>query len=322
MSVDVGNKIGEFIKLERKIKGLTQKELAGLLYVSNKAVSKWETGDCNPDIMTLTRLSEIFECTTDDILNGARKTDRSINREQITVTEPTVRKPDTANKASVPKFLAANKIILLTLGLLPLLLTLAFMPYFPPKVPAHYDIAGNITRFGNKFVYLLLPIANIFLSVVSYLIYRLFKNRFKERDSLAVLIIFNFIALAIGTLTLYLLIKSYNLAIKSEQDYTVNFFQASSNIVGVVFIILGIIMPFIPVNPFFGLRTSSTMGDTNVWKKSHQAAGIIFIITGTITVIFNTLYSFGSINIIVSFSLLIVAIILSLVVSGVIAKKI
>ena len=37
-------KVGEFIKQKRKEKKLTQKELAEQLYISSKAISKWETG--------------------------------------------------------------------------------------------------------------------------------------------------------------------------------------------------------------------------------------------------------------------------------------
>ena len=37
-------KMGEFLKNLRKEKGLTQKQLAEKLYISDKAVSKWETG--------------------------------------------------------------------------------------------------------------------------------------------------------------------------------------------------------------------------------------------------------------------------------------
>lgn len=37
-------KFGAFVAMLRKEKGLTQKEMAKLLYISDKAVSKWETG--------------------------------------------------------------------------------------------------------------------------------------------------------------------------------------------------------------------------------------------------------------------------------------
>lgn len=43
---------GAFVATLRKEKGLTQKELSERLFISDKAVSKWETGRCIPDEYT------------------------------------------------------------------------------------------------------------------------------------------------------------------------------------------------------------------------------------------------------------------------------
>ena len=53
-------KIGEFIQKERKEKGMTQTELAMKLNVTNKAVSKWETGKGMPDIYLIETLADIL----------------------------------------------------------------------------------------------------------------------------------------------------------------------------------------------------------------------------------------------------------------------
>ncbi|MBE6800391.1 MAG: helix-turn-helix transcriptional regulator [Ruminococcaceae bacterium] len=60
--------IGKFISELRKEKALTQKELAEKLNVTDKAVSKWETGRSAPDIALLTALSEILGVTVVDII--------------------------------------------------------------------------------------------------------------------------------------------------------------------------------------------------------------------------------------------------------------
>ena len=49
---------GRFVAALRKERGLTQKELAQQLYLSDKAISKWETGGSMPDIAVLTPLAE------------------------------------------------------------------------------------------------------------------------------------------------------------------------------------------------------------------------------------------------------------------------
>lgn len=65
-------KTGKFIQELRKAKKLTQNDLADLLQVTNKAISRWETGEGFPDIVLLPRLSEVLSVTIDDILKGER----------------------------------------------------------------------------------------------------------------------------------------------------------------------------------------------------------------------------------------------------------
>lgn len=67
-------KIGQFISEKRKMLGLTQQELAEKLQITNKAVSKWETGDGMPDIQLLKPLANELGTTVDEILNGEEST--------------------------------------------------------------------------------------------------------------------------------------------------------------------------------------------------------------------------------------------------------
>lgn len=74
--------IGEFIKEKRKEKKLTQKELANKVGVTDKAVSKWETGLGCPDVSILEILSKELGCSILELLKG-----REIENEVIKVTE-------------------------------------------------------------------------------------------------------------------------------------------------------------------------------------------------------------------------------------------
>lgn len=63
-------KIGALISSRRKQYNMTQKDLADKLGVSNRAVSKWETGEGYPDISILPALAQILNLTVDELLKG------------------------------------------------------------------------------------------------------------------------------------------------------------------------------------------------------------------------------------------------------------
>ena len=63
-------RIGKFIAKQRKLKELTQEELAEKLGITKNAVSKWERGICLMDMSLLAPLSEILEISVNDILSG------------------------------------------------------------------------------------------------------------------------------------------------------------------------------------------------------------------------------------------------------------
>ena len=63
-------KTGAFIKRLRKGKNMTQKELADLLHVTDRAVSKWERGLCAPDISLLEPLAAALDVSIVELISG------------------------------------------------------------------------------------------------------------------------------------------------------------------------------------------------------------------------------------------------------------
>lgn len=63
-------KTGSFIFERRKEFNITQKELAEKLYITDKAISKWERGLSFPDISVLIPLSDILKVSLYDLLTG------------------------------------------------------------------------------------------------------------------------------------------------------------------------------------------------------------------------------------------------------------
>ena len=81
---------GSFLAQLRREKGMTQKELAACLYVSDKAVSKWERGLSVPDISLLVPLAEQLNVTVAELLQGCRvEEEQRFTREE---TEELIRK--------------------------------------------------------------------------------------------------------------------------------------------------------------------------------------------------------------------------------------
>ena len=69
-------KVGLFLKTLRKEKNITQEVLAEKLNVSSRTVSRWETGSNMPDISLLVELSEFYQVSIPEIINGERKSDK------------------------------------------------------------------------------------------------------------------------------------------------------------------------------------------------------------------------------------------------------
>lgn len=65
-------KIGPFIRRLRKERGMTQRELAAVLNVTDKAVSKWELGTSLPDVGLLLPLAETLGVSVTELLGGTR----------------------------------------------------------------------------------------------------------------------------------------------------------------------------------------------------------------------------------------------------------
>ena len=63
--------MGELISARRKEKGMTQKELADKLSITDKAVSKWERDIACPDTQTIPKLAQILDVSLEELLNGS-----------------------------------------------------------------------------------------------------------------------------------------------------------------------------------------------------------------------------------------------------------
>ena len=77
--------IGNFIAKKRKEKNLTQIQLAEILGVSNKTVSKWENGNCMPDYSIIKPLCDELGITVSELMDGEEKDNKPENAEDMRI---------------------------------------------------------------------------------------------------------------------------------------------------------------------------------------------------------------------------------------------
>ena len=135
------NKIGKFILELRNEKGMTQNDLADLIPVTRQAVSRWEQGKSIPDSYTLMILSDLFDVTINELLNGERNVkDEDGNMEKIAleIIDENISKEKKIKKVTI---ISVIVIIALILGFL---LYYFFATYDSVKI---YTINGESDNF-------------------------------------------------------------------------------------------------------------------------------------------------------------------------------
>ncbi len=81
--------LGKNLQILRKMRNMTQEELAEKLDVSRQTISKWEQGEILPEIERLVQLCELFHCSVDQLLRGNMDyTNKAYSDIRIVTVEP------------------------------------------------------------------------------------------------------------------------------------------------------------------------------------------------------------------------------------------
>ena len=119
-------KIGRFIAERRKLKDLTQSQLAEKLGITDRAVSKWETGRSLPDSSIMLELCEILEITVNDLLCGEVVTMDEYNKKMEKKMLELVKEKEKADKS-----LLAIEIVMGSVAVTVMLVLCCFAAYAP-----------------------------------------------------------------------------------------------------------------------------------------------------------------------------------------------
>lgn len=115
-------KCGAFIAKLRSEREMTQKELSEALNVSDKAISRWETGKGYPDVSSLMALSEFFSVSVNELLSGKRIDIESLSTTADKNVLEVIRKNERINKKQ--KKQVAIYTLLLIIAISPVLIIL------------------------------------------------------------------------------------------------------------------------------------------------------------------------------------------------------
>ncbi len=139
------NKVGKFIASLRKAKGLTQQELGDKLFVTNKAVSKWERGLSFPDITILQKLANILEVDVVEILCGERGDNAKVNvQEEIDKAVKKIKENQVKKKQElIKKIKKATIIVIVGIAIIITCFLIRYKFYHPAVIKEgnnHYEI--------------------------------------------------------------------------------------------------------------------------------------------------------------------------------------
>jgi len=158
---------------------------------------------------------------------------------------------------------------------------LAFLalPHLPEVIPIHWGLHGEPDGFADSLTGTLgLPFLTTFFMILLLVIPRFDSVQISLapfRDSYALMIL--------ATVSMLFCIEVMTLAIALGIPLPV--VTIVPMLVGVLFVIIGSMLPHIDRNTTIGIRLPWTLASENVWKKTHEYGGRIFVIAGVITVL-------------------------------------
>ncbi len=183
-----------------------------------------------------------------------------------------------------------KRITIMILAVLPMIYTAVVVFFFlPDTVAAHFGIDGTPDRYGSKYEAFLFP-AIILVITLLYFLYRKFQEKSSKEDNdrtarnldildtviMIVMVLFN--ALCVFLLTM---MKRPGM-MKNKENMI---FVIISCVIGVLFILLGNILPKTKPNSFIGVRLSWCMDSDEHWYIANRNCGIAMVLSGICTVI-------------------------------------
>jgi len=185
------------------------------------------------------------------------------------------------------------KKIMWAISCISLIVTAIVLQFMPESVPMHYDMVGNIDRWGSKYENLIFPIIILFISLFLTLIMGYFdKKALKatdEKESAGAKSNTKVLSIVgVSMAAMFTVIQGFILyvsAVSGATEQAVDIGKVFVILMGVIFIVLGNFMTKTRINGTLGVRVNWSMYNDNTWRKSNRFGAFAIMIAGVLTII-------------------------------------
>ena len=167
---------------------------------------------------------------------------------------------------------------LIIIVLLPFIYLAYIWNDLPEKVPLHWNLEGEVNRYGNKIELLVIP---FLLPLLIYIIFLVAPSIDPKKKIAQMGSKYNSIKVLL-TVFMSILALFIIYTVKNESLTNPNIVLL---FIGILYLILGNYFKTIKANYFIGIRTPWTLEDEIVWNDTHKMAGIMWFIGGIIVVL-------------------------------------
>jgi len=153
------------------------------------------------------------------------------------------------------------------------------LPHLPASVPIHWNLYGQADGFAGRFAGAFGVPAVLSLTMALLIVL----PRFDTVQASLASFRENYAILILATVSLFFCIEVITLMIARGIELPV--ITIIPILIGLLFIVLGSIMPNIGRNTIMGIRLPWTLESDEVWKKTHEHGGPVFMAAGMLTVL-------------------------------------
>lgn len=146
----------------------------------------------------------------------------------------------------------------------------------PDQIPMHYNLAGEVNRYGNRMEIFFLPFASLALSAILILI----KKIDPKKDNIQQFQTAFYVILFIVNLFIFVILLM--IILEARYPKSLNISMMLWICTCMLLIITGNVMPKFKSNYFIGIRSPWTLANEQVWFKTHRFAGKIWFYGGTL----------------------------------------